>query len=101
MITSGQRAQLRKMANTMKATEQVGKSGITENLIRQLDETLEIKEMFKINVLETAFMSTKECAGQLADALGADVVIDSSNNPTLLYNSAAVERTDEVIKLIK
>ena len=41
MITSGQRAQLRKMANTMKATEQVGKSGITENLIRQLDETLE------------------------------------------------------------
>ena len=74
MITSGQRAQLRKMANTMKATEKVGKSGITENLIRQLDETLEIKEMFKINVLETAFMSTKECAGQLADALGADVV---------------------------
>lgn len=36
-----------------------------------------------------------------AKQVGADVVIDSSNNPTLLYNSAAVERTDEVIKLIK
>ena len=36
-----------------------------------------------------------------AKQVGADVVIDSSNNPTLLYNSAAVERTNEVIKLVK
>lgn len=36
-----------------------------------------------------------------AKQVGADVVIDSSNNPTLLYNSTAVERTAEVIKLIK
>lgn len=36
-----------------------------------------------------------------AKQVDADVVIDSSNNPTLLYNSTAVERTAEVIKLIK
>ena len=88
MITSGQRAQLRKMANTMKATEQVGKAGITENLIRQLDETLEIKEMFKINVLETAFMTTKECAGQLAEALDADVV-QCIGSKIVLYRPAS------------
>ena len=33
--------------------------------------------------------------------MGADVVIDSSNNPTLLYRSAAVDRTDAVIAALK
>ena len=36
-----------------------------------------------------------------AQSVGAQLVIDSANNPTLLYNSAAVERTDEVIAALK
>lgn len=36
-----------------------------------------------------------------AKRIGADVVIDSSNNPTLLYTSTAAERTDEVIQSLK
>lgn len=32
---------------------------------------------------------------------GADAVIDSSNNPTLLYNNPAIERTQQVIDLLK
>lgn len=38
---------------------------------------------------------------QYAKQVGADVVIDSSNNPTLLYNSTAVERTEAIIGLLK
>lgn len=38
---------------------------------------------------------------QYAKQEGADVVIDSSNNPTLLYNSTAVERTEAIIALLK
>ncbi len=36
-----------------------------------------------------------------AKAAGAEVVIDSSNNPTLLYTAPSAERTDEVIKQLK
>ena len=36
-----------------------------------------------------------------AKQVGAEVVIDSSNNPTLLYNTPSVERTDEVIATLK
>lgn len=36
-----------------------------------------------------------------AKATGAEVVIDSSNNPTLLYTAPSAERTDEVIKQLK
>lgn len=74
MITSSQRAYLRGLSNALKATEQVGKNGITNNLIMQLDESLERHELIKINVLESAGIPGKLCAGELADELGADVV---------------------------
>ena len=36
-----------------------------------------------------------------AKEVGADLVLDSSNNPTLLYNNPSVERTQQVIDLLK
>ena len=36
-----------------------------------------------------------------AKQIGADVVLDSSNNPTLLYNNPAVEHTQQVIDALK
>ncbi len=36
-----------------------------------------------------------------AKQVGADLVLDASNNPTLLYNNPAVERTQQVIDLLK
>lgn len=36
-----------------------------------------------------------------AKQVGAQVVIDSANNPTLLYSAAAVDRTNEVIAALK
>ena len=74
MITSRQRAYLRSLSITLKATEQIGKNGLTDGLIAQIDESLERHELLKINVLETAGISGKLCAGELDEALGADVV---------------------------
>ncbi len=36
-----------------------------------------------------------------AKEVGADLVLDSSNNPTLLYNNPAVEHTQQVIDRLK
>ena len=36
-----------------------------------------------------------------AKEIGAEVVLDSSNNPTLLYNAASVERTQQIINRLK
>lgn len=44
------------------------------HLLAQIDESLERHELLKINILETAGISGKLCAGELAEALGADVV---------------------------
>jgi len=39
--------------------------------------------------------------GEYARANGVDLVLDSASNPTLLYNSTAVDRTQAIIDLLK
>ena len=95
MINSKQRAYLRSLANTIKPTEQIGKSGITDSLIAQLDESLEAHELLKINVLETAFISGKECAGILAEVLGAEVV-QVIGFKVVLYRQASKEEKRKI-----
>ena len=74
MITSKQRAYLRSMANTLKPTHQIGKNGVTDSVIAELDDALEAHEIVKITLLESAMMTGKECAAELAERLGAEIV---------------------------
>lgn len=74
MLTSKQRAQLRGMANTMETILQVGKGGINDNLITQVDDALTARELIKLRVLETAPEFARETAQQLAQSTGAEVV---------------------------
>ena len=54
MLTSKQRAQLRKLANPLAVTLHIGKDGITEGVLSQLDVLLENHELVKGKVLENA-----------------------------------------------
>ena len=74
MLNSRQRAQLRGMANSMDTIFQVGKGGINEQLIKQVGEALEARELIKLRVLETSPLSSREAAGQIASATSSDVV---------------------------
>lgn len=74
MLSSKQRAFLRSMANTMDPIMQVGKSGVGEELITSVDNALEARELIKMSALETAPVTARETADELAEATGADVV---------------------------
>lgn len=74
MITSKQRAYLRSLANTMKPTQQIGKGGVSDGVITELNEALEAHELIKITLLESAMMTGKECAAELAGKLHAEIV---------------------------
>ena len=54
MINSRQRAQLRALANGMETIFQVGKAGIGEQLIKQVDDALEARELIKLRTLEAS-----------------------------------------------
>ncbi len=74
-MTSKERAALRAQANSLEPIIQIGKEGISDNLIMQIDDTLDVRELIKVRVhLETAPESPKEFANKLAEALGADVI---------------------------
>ena len=74
MLTSKQRAQLRGLANGMQAIFQVGKGGIGDALIKQVDDALEARELIKITVLENAQTTSRAVADEIAIKLKADVV---------------------------
>lgn len=74
MINSKQRAQLRAMANGIETIGQVGKDGISDNLVTQVKDALAARQLVKYRVLETAPYTAKEAANKLAAACGAEVV---------------------------
>ena len=74
MITGKQRAYLRGLANTMSPIFQIGKNGVEETFLRQLEEALEARELIKMTVLENSMESPKEVANELASLVDADVV---------------------------
>ena len=73
-MTSKDRAYLRGIANSIDAIFQVGKAGITDNLIKQIDDALEARELIKITVLETAPEFANETSEKLAQSTNSTVV---------------------------
>ena len=73
MLTSKQRAYLRGLATNEPTIMQIGKSGISENLIKTVSDALEARELIKLSVLENCDYTVREAADELAEALNADV----------------------------
>lgn len=82
-MTSKQRAYLRGLANTIDAIFQIGKSGISDNLITQLSDALEARELIKISVLETAPADAKTLGIEVAEATNSTLVQTVGNKITL------------------
>ena len=74
MLTSKQRANLRACANKMDTIIQIGKDGINENLIIQVNSALDARELIKLRVLETAPLTSREAAFELAEETDSESV---------------------------
>ena len=83
MMTSKQRAYLRGLANTIDSIFQIGKGGISDNLIKQLNDALEARELIKISVLETAPDTAKDIGVEIAEATNSTLVQVVGNKITL------------------
>jgi len=73
-MTSKQRAYLRKLASNMPAIFQVGKNGITDVFVRELNNAIEARELVKVHVLENSDEDVKEAANEIASRTGSEVV---------------------------
>ena len=74
MLKGKQRAYLRSIANTLTPITQIGKEGVTESFLEQLDGMLKTREIVKVTILDTAGLETKETANAVCEALRAEFV---------------------------
>ncbi|MGN0771098.1 MAG: ribosome assembly RNA-binding protein YhbY [Christensenellales bacterium] len=86
-MTSSERAKLRSLAMTVEPVVTVGKNGITDTLIQEIDEQLEAKELIKINVLKNADFGAKDVIGEIAESVNAQPVQALGNKITLYRKS--------------
>ena len=73
-MTTKQRSKLRSLAQTLEPIGQIGKGGISDNMVAGLSSALEARELIKVTVLKNAEDEAKYLADDLAAELDAEVV---------------------------
>lgn len=74
MITSKQRSFLRSLAHELEPTVYIGKSGITDNIVKEMETGLEYRELVKVKLQEGCELTPKDAANELAELLRAEYV---------------------------
>lgn len=87
MLTGKERSYLKGLAHSMDPIFQIGKNGLTENFIKQVDEALEARELIKINVLNNSLLDAKETGNELAKETKAEFV-QSIGHKFILYRES-------------
>lgn len=74
MLTGKQRSYLKRKAHKIEPIFQLGKSGLTENFLKQVEEALEARELIKIKILQNCELDPTITANEIAENLGAEFV---------------------------
>ncbi|SET65511.1 RNA-binding protein [Salinibacillus kushneri] len=74
MLTGKQKRYLRSEAHHLKPIFQIGKAGINDNLIIQVNEALEKRELIKVSILQNNFEDKHEVAEELAQKSDGELV---------------------------
>lgn len=74
MITSKQRSFLKALAHDLDPIVYIGKAGVTENVVKEIDTCLEARELVKVKLQEGCTLAPKDVANDLLEPLGAEFV---------------------------
>lgn len=74
MLNSKQRAQLRSIAQSYDPIFYIGKQGISDEIINQLENAINARELIKLGVQDACEYTAREAADIIVPKLGADVV---------------------------
>jgi RNA-binding protein len=74
MLTGKQKRYLRSMAHHLNPVTQVGKGGVSDNMIEQIKLALEAHELIKVSILQNCEEDKDVIAAELAERSGAELV---------------------------
>jgi RNA-binding protein len=100
MLKGKQRSYVKKLANPMKPLLQIGKDGLTENVMEQLDKLLNDHEIVKVHVLSNSLLDAKETAFEVCEELKSDF-ISALGNKFVVYRESRLKSRDERLQLPK
>lgn len=74
MLTNKEKSYLRGLAQTKRALFQIGKDGITPNMVRSVSDSLEAHELVKIALLKTCGDDVRQAALDMSGATSSEIV---------------------------
>ncbi|MBE4908056.1 ribosome assembly RNA-binding protein YhbY [Bacillus luteolus] len=87
MLTGKQKRFLRSKAHHLDPIFQVGKGGVNENMIKQIDDVLEARELIKVSVLQNCEEDKNSVAESLSKGAKAELV-QIIGNTIVLYKES-------------
>lgn len=74
MINTKQRAYLKGLAHNLDPMLLIGKGGVSENTLKQLDELLDKRELVKVKILKNNFENKDALIESILESLNAEFV---------------------------
>jgi RNA-binding protein len=74
MLTGKQKRFLRSKAHHLNPIFQVGKGGVNDNMIKQIGEALEVRELLKVSILQNCDEDRYDVADSLVKGTRAELV---------------------------
>ncbi len=95
MLKTKQKKYLRSLAHHLDPAIQVGKGGVNDNMIKQIVELLEIRELLKISILSNC----AECSEDVAQALvkGSDAELVQIIGHTIVLYKESKENKEIIL----
>ena len=93
-MTGKERAALRSEAHHLSVQVHIGHAGLSETVLRTIDDVLRTHELVKFQVAKAGTLSAKEAVQQVADMMGAEVIQVIGRTFTLYRENPELPRGD-------
>ncbi len=94
-MNTKERSRLRSIAQTIEPIGQIGKGGVSENMLKGLSDALDARELIKLTVLKNSDDEARFLADDIAAELNAEVVC------TIGHKIVLYRRSDKNIKHVE
>ncbi|WP_031548970.1 ribosome assembly RNA-binding protein YhbY [Salinicoccus luteus] len=86
-LSSRQVKQLKSQAHHLNPIFQVGKNGVNDNFLEQIDDVLEKRELIKISILQNCLEDKDNIASQISEGTNSHIVTVIGNTIVLYRES--------------
>lgn len=99
MLTSKQRAFLRGLATNRDTLMQIGKGGVTENVIAQINMLLEANELVKIHCLENTLVDARTVCNEVVELIPGCEDVCTIGRRIVIYKPSREHKQIDIVNL--